>query len=85
MRMCGADCVELMDRSGELMSLNERGQSVERASSLLKERQSYILLQVSSESTRKTTLYYLMKDIATPQRIEYLSFKAVVLSEKLVY
>ncbi|XP_067087683.1 uncharacterized protein C22orf15 [Osmerus mordax] len=43
------DCVELMDRSGELMSLNEREQSVERASSFLKERQSYILLQVSRD------------------------------------
>lgn len=43
------DCVDLMDRSGELMNLNEREQSVEHARCLLRERQTYILLRVCSE------------------------------------
>ncbi|KAM6965505.1 uncharacterized protein C22orf15 [Aplochiton taeniatus] len=40
------DCVDLMDKSGELMNLSGKENSVEQASSLLTERQSYVLLRV---------------------------------------
>ncbi|XP_056150526.1 uncharacterized protein LOC130125091 isoform X2 [Lampris incognitus] len=40
------DCVDLMDRSGTVMSLVEKEQSVEPASLLLVERSIYVLLRV---------------------------------------
>ncbi|XP_051964150.1 uncharacterized protein C22orf15-like [Xyrauchen texanus] len=41
------DDVDLMDRMGELMNLNEKAQSTDLISSLLKERASYIPVRVS--------------------------------------
>lgn len=43
------ETVDLMDRTGELVNLAERAQSTDLVSSLLKERESYIPLRVSSE------------------------------------
>ncbi|XP_019908028.2 uncharacterized protein C22orf15 isoform X2 [Esox lucius] len=40
------DCVDLMDRTGELIQLSDKEQSMERASSLMKERNSYILIRI---------------------------------------
>lgn len=39
--------VDLLDRTGELMNLSERNNSMEPLSTLLKERQCYILICVS--------------------------------------
>ncbi|XP_056448786.1 uncharacterized protein C22orf15 isoform X1 [Gadus chalcogrammus] len=46
---CGLDrkdCVDLMDRCGQVTSLSEKEQSAARAASLLTERHSYVLLRV---------------------------------------
>ncbi|XP_071378161.1 uncharacterized protein C22orf15 [Centroberyx affinis] len=46
---CGLDvkdCVDLMDSSGTVMNLEEKQHSVDLASSLLGERQHYVLLRV---------------------------------------
>ncbi|KAG7263006.1 hypothetical protein CRUP_016523, partial [Coryphaenoides rupestris] len=46
---CGLDtkvCVDLMDRCGQVMNLWEKEHSVERAASLLTERNTYVLLSV---------------------------------------
>lgn len=45
-----ADCVDLMDRSGRVMNLEGKQQSVALTSSVLEERQYYVLLRVSRES-----------------------------------
>ncbi|XP_028852772.1 uncharacterized protein C22orf15 isoform X2 [Denticeps clupeoides] len=47
---CGVDLqdsVDLMDKTGKLMNLNEKGQSSEPIGSILMERQTYILIRVS--------------------------------------
>ncbi len=43
------ESVDLMDRMGELVNLEERALSTDLISSLLKERESYIPLRVSRE------------------------------------
>ncbi|XP_030215679.1 uncharacterized protein C22orf15 [Gadus morhua] len=46
---CGLDrkdCVDLMDRCGQVTSLSEKEHSAARAASLLTERHSYVLLRV---------------------------------------
>ncbi|KAJ8414722.1 hypothetical protein AAFF_G00022450 [Aldrovandia affinis] len=40
------ECVDLVDKTGELANLTDREQSVERASCLLRDRQIYILIRV---------------------------------------
>ena len=45
-----AECVELMDSSGKVMDLEAKQHSVDAASSLLVERQYYVLLRVCRES-----------------------------------
>uniref|UniRef100_A0A8C5C7X8 Uncharacterized protein n=1 Tax=Gadus morhua TaxID=8049 RepID=A0A8C5C7X8_GADMO len=41
-----ANCVDLMDRCGQVTSLSEKEHSAARAASLLTERHSYVLLRV---------------------------------------
>ncbi|XP_054466105.1 uncharacterized protein LOC129100690 [Anoplopoma fimbria] len=51
--MCGLDfkeCVELMDSSGRVMDLEGKQQNVALASSVLAERQSYVLLRVCRDN-----------------------------------
>ncbi|XP_053356463.1 uncharacterized protein LOC128527860 [Clarias gariepinus] len=48
--------VDLMDRTGELVHLVEVEHSVDLASTLLKNRQSYIVLSVSRESRESREL-----------------------------
>ncbi|XP_019119964.1 uncharacterized protein C22orf15 isoform X2 [Larimichthys crocea] len=51
---CGLDfkdCVDLMDRSGRVMNLEGKQQSVALTSSVLEERQYYVLLRVSRDDT----------------------------------
>ncbi|KAJ7994076.1 hypothetical protein DPEC_G00262180 [Dallia pectoralis] len=40
------DCVDLIDRTGELMHLSDKEQSMEWASNLMKERHSYVLIRI---------------------------------------
>ncbi|XP_014015899.1 uncharacterized protein C22orf15 [Salmo salar] len=40
------DCVDLMDRTGELVNLSEKEKSMEQASSMMKERHSYVLIRI---------------------------------------
>ncbi|KAG9354653.1 hypothetical protein JZ751_001366 [Albula glossodonta] len=40
------ECVDLVDKTGDLVNLSEREQSVERANCLLRDRHSYILIRV---------------------------------------
>ncbi|CAB1446813.1 unnamed protein product [Pleuronectes platessa] len=50
---CGLDfkeCVDLMDSSGSLMNLEDKQHSVARASSMLVQRQYYVLLHVCRKS-----------------------------------
>ncbi|KAJ8379528.1 hypothetical protein SKAU_G00003060 [Synaphobranchus kaupii] len=41
------ECVDLVDKTGELVNLSDREQSVERANCLLRDRHTYILIQVT--------------------------------------
>nr|XP_029492755.1 uncharacterized protein C22orf15-like isoform X2 [Oncorhynchus nerka] len=40
------DCVDLMDRTGELVNLSDKEESMEQASSLMKKRHSYVLIRI---------------------------------------
>ncbi|XP_067268704.1 uncharacterized protein C22orf15 isoform X2 [Pseudorasbora parva] len=55
------ETVDLMDRTGELVNLAEKAQSTDLASSLLKERESYIPLRVyrveGSEGPKYSAVY----------------------------
>ncbi|XP_030621114.1 uncharacterized protein C22orf15 [Chanos chanos] len=58
------ESVDLMDKTGELVNLSEKEQSVHLASTLLKERQIYILIRVSrSNSTDGHKYYPLLSDL----------------------
>ncbi|CAB1321782.1 unnamed protein product [Coregonus sp. 'balchen'] len=46
LQMYSTDCVDLMDRTGELVNLSDKEQSMEQASSLMKERHSYVLIRI---------------------------------------
>ncbi|XP_031426808.1 uncharacterized protein CXorf65 homolog [Clupea harengus] len=52
------DSVDLMDKYGELMHLNESEQSTEPACTLLRERQTYILMMVYGSSEGPEGLRY---------------------------
>lgn len=55
--VCGAFtvCVELMDSSGRVMNLEEKQRSAALTSSVLGERQHYVLLRVCRESIEVST------------------------------
>ncbi|XP_021476935.1 uncharacterized protein C22orf15 isoform X1 [Oncorhynchus mykiss] len=44
--MYSTDHVDLMDRTGELVNLSVKEKSMEQASSLMKERHSYVLIRI---------------------------------------
>lgn len=48
--MAPVECVDLMDSSGRVMNLEQKQQSVALTSSVLGERQYYVLLRVCRES-----------------------------------
>lgn len=50
--MAPVECVDLMDSSGRVMNLEEKQQSAALTSSVLAERQHYVLLRVCRESVK---------------------------------
>ncbi|XP_071209589.1 uncharacterized protein C22orf15-like [Salvelinus alpinus] len=57
------DCVDLMDRTGELVNLSEKEKSMEQASSLMKERHSYVLIRICSDGTEAQKYVPLLNDL----------------------
>uniref|UniRef100_A0A8C7PRB8 Uncharacterized protein n=1 Tax=Oncorhynchus mykiss TaxID=8022 RepID=A0A8C7PRB8_ONCMY len=54
--MYSADCVDLMDRTGELVNLSDKEESMEQASSLMKKRHSYVLIRDGTEGQKYVPL-----------------------------
>ncbi|XP_038867155.1 uncharacterized protein LOC120061121 isoform X4 [Salvelinus namaycush] len=68
------DCVDLMDRTGELVNLSDKEESMEQASSLMKKRHSYVLIRICSDRTEGQKYVPLLNDLdkSHPELVEVL-------------
>ncbi|XP_035291921.1 uncharacterized protein C22orf15 isoform X2 [Anguilla anguilla] len=58
------ECVDLVDKTGELVNLSDREQSAERANYLLRERHTYVLIRVTrGDGTEGHKYEPLLKDL----------------------
>ncbi|XP_038867076.1 uncharacterized protein C22orf15 isoform X3 [Salvelinus namaycush] len=69
------DCVDLMDRTGELVNLSDKEESMEQASSLMKKRHSYVLIRICKGDRTEGQKYVpLLNDLdkSHPELVEVL-------------